>query len=151
MHVKGATGPESATCQKDFNLLICPGSCVCGLPPPPPAPFVAAAPGCGYNTSLFSQQNVPGTGCTCCDAGFDYQESCATQVGHYPLPPLYTSWIVPTNHCTLFATVTPVVALHAQAQSATSMRCAQPPASVRMANVKTRHKHPSLVMPTILT
>lgn len=80
MHMQGATGPLSATCQKDFNLLICAGSCMCGLPPPPPAPFVAAAPGCGYNTSLFSQQSVPGTGCTCCDAGFDYEESCATQV-----------------------------------------------------------------------
>lgn len=78
----GATGPLSATCQKDFNLLICAGSCMCGLPPPPPAPFVAAAPGCGYNTSLFSQQSVPGTGCTCCDAGFDYEESCATQLSY---------------------------------------------------------------------
>ena len=80
MQAQGATGPLSATCQKDFNLHSCAGSCMCGPPPPPPAPPIAAAPGCGYNTSMFSQQSVPGAGCTCCDAGFDYQDSCATQV-----------------------------------------------------------------------
>ena len=29
--------------------------------------------------SVFSAKHA-GTGCTCCDAGFDYQDSCATQV-----------------------------------------------------------------------
>lgn len=76
--VQGAAGPNSTTCQIEFNALTCAGSCACA--PPPPAPPIAAAPGCGYNASLFSQQSIPPTGCTCCDAGFDYQDSCATQV-----------------------------------------------------------------------
>ncbi len=80
LFVQGAAGPNSTTCQIEFNVLTCAGSCACAPPPPPPAPPIAAAPGCGYNTSLFSQQSVPPTGCTCCDAGFDYQDSCATQV-----------------------------------------------------------------------
>ncbi len=58
-YLQGATGPTSATCQKEFNLITCAGSCACGLPPPPPGPPIAAAPGCGYNTSLFSQQSMP--------------------------------------------------------------------------------------------
>ena len=78
--VQGAAGPNSTTCQDEFDALTCAGSCACGPPPPPPAPPIAAAPGCGYNSSLFSQQSVPPPGCTCCDAGFDYQDSCATQV-----------------------------------------------------------------------
>ena len=84
VHVQGATGPTSATCQKDFNLHTCAGSCICGLPPPPPAPPIAPAPGCGYNTGLFSQQQQPATGCTCCDAGFPFNNSCATQVSSQP-------------------------------------------------------------------
>ena len=78
--VQGAAGPNSTTCQIEFNSLTCAGSCACAPPPPPPAPPIAAAPGCGFNTRLFSQQRGPPTGCTCCDAGFDYQDSCATQV-----------------------------------------------------------------------
>lgn len=78
----GAAGPNSTTCQNEFDVLTCAGSCACAPPPPPPAPPIAAAPGCGYNTSLFSQQSVPAIGCTCCDAGFDYQDSCATQLSY---------------------------------------------------------------------
>lgn len=75
---QGDNGTDSATCQNSFNLLTCAASCMCGLPAPP---FRASsAPGCGYNTSLFSQQSRPGPGCSCCDAGFDYEDSCAAQV-----------------------------------------------------------------------